>query len=716
MSTDTRSEQPDNDSIALGRTKSLRSIDERRAADRERKNRENAAARVLWIPRPEDLVRRHELESDLFEWLRWYLPDVFTDPFRPYHIEMGNAILNATIYAGDQAFAAPRGEGKTTLAEGALTFCILKGVLDFVVLFAATANDARNSLAAIKESIAESDRLLVDYPEVCVPVREVGGTPSKAHSMIISAADVTMVGASFQWSGDEITMPRVPGSVCAGSIIATRGLDSAVRGLKKFTRRPQLALIDDPDTEDTARSEEQAKKLETRIDRAIAGLAPRGKRMSRVMLTTLQNRTCVSARFTDPTQKPSWQGKRFKFVRKPPDKVDQWDEYVALRQRSMIDGDPYARVAHNFYLERREAMDAGAELSNPLGFDGRKLSDGSQLQASALQRYYDFVADNGIEAALSELQNDPPEDSSFVESGITPNTIMTKLSGYPRRIVPPGCVVVTQGIDVHKTALHWVVRAWRPDASGYTIDRGVQDVHHTIVGSDEGVEIALVQALRARREEIDAEPYATVDGEIREIDATLVDAGWQTQAIYHACNQLGFGWMPAMGFGKSRGCAKTNFSDQVHTSADRKPGDGWFLSRRPKGVWLVCCDTDRWKRWEHDRWMTPEGRPGCMSIFGEPVKERDFRRMTDGQREILAYAHHIVAEVEREDPVKGVIVRKWVAKSNNNHWLDASYLSDVAANLKGISLLKTDDGKMARKAAVVAAGGWMGPVKGKNTK
>ena len=165
--------------------------------------------------------------------------DIFTDPFQDHHIEMIRAIENATIYAGDQAIAAPRGEGKSTIAECVTIRNILNGAVPFVVLFAATAHDATNSLGSIKEYIVRSDRLLADYPEVCVAARDVDGTPNRAHSCLVVGNEFAITNARFQWSGDEISMPRVPGSACAGSIIATRGLDAAVRGLKKgkFARR-----------------------------------------------------------------------------------------------------------------------------------------------------------------------------------------------------------------------------------------------------------------------------------------------------------------------------------------------------------------------------------------------------------------------------------------------------------------------------------------------
>ena len=155
--------------------------------------------------------------------------------------------------------------------------------------------------------------------------------------------------------------------------------------------------------------------------------------MSRVMLTTTQTQTCVSATFTDPKMKPSWKGKRFAFLQKKPDKEEMWSvEYIAIRQQAMTEGDEFARKAHQFYLEHREEMDAGAVVANPFSYDGRILPDGSQLQVSAIQRYYDFVADNGEDAALCELQNKPPDEAKVQESGITPSRIQCQVSGYPR--------------------------------------------------------------------------------------------------------------------------------------------------------------------------------------------------------------------------------------------------------------------------------------------
>jgi len=680
----------------------VRSIEEIRAADLLQHKQARRQAAALYIPRPKNKSRRTRFEKNTRKWLRWYFNEIFTEPFCDHHEAMIDAIDRATTYGGDQAIAAPRGEAKTTIAECVTLAKVLAGVISFSVLFAATSYHAGNSLKSMKQYLVDSDRIAADYPEVWYPVAQADARPQLAHSMVAYGDDFPLTEIGFQWSGDEVTMPAVPGSRCAGSIIATRGLDSAVLGLKKGTRRPQLALIDDPDTEDTIRNPEQGQKLEDRIDRAIAGLAPRGKRMIRVMLTTTRNRTCVSFRYTDPTTKPSWGGKRFSFLKKKPDREDLWEEYESTRQAALreIDAsgkqqDPFARRAHRFYLERREAMDAGGEAANPYpsSYDGRTLPDGSQLQVSAFQRFYDFVADNGLDSALSELQNDPPEESAPQESGISAYRIQTQVSGYPRRTIPQGCVRLTQGIDCKKVALHFVVRAWKEDGTGYNIDYGVEDVYGTVVGSDEGLDEALLRALRSRQDAIASNPYTFEDGRPAVVDQTLVDAGWRTETIYRFCREAGLGWRPMMGLGKSAGCVGHTFRAPVRPTTDRRIGHRWFLSRQPNGVWLVMDDTDHWKAWEHDHWMRDPEKAGALLNFGYPSDNP--ARLSADQKGHFSYAKHIVAEIEVEEPVKGVLKRYWKPKSDNNHYFDASRMATVAASMCGIPLT----GAVARAAA-----------------
>ena len=74
-----------------------------------------------------------------------------------------------------------------------------------------------------------------------------------------------------------------------------------------------------------------------------------------------------------------------------------------------------------------------------------------------------------------------------------------------------------------------------------------------------------------------------------------------------------------------------------------------------------------------------------MTVFGDinPKPER----LSDDEKSHHSYARHICNEVETEEPFKGTLRRRWKAKSENTHWLDASYYADVAANMNGIRIL-----------------------------
>lgn len=693
---------------------------ERRKNDQERKRDVRAADKDVLIPGlpKKNRQRRLRYEKDDEKWLRFYFgpksncPDPFWYAFTSQQQEMIRAIRHAIIYGVDQSIAASRGEGKTTLAERLLLKYTLQGVVGFSVLCAATGTAAANCLEAIRDAIETNDLLADDYPEVCIPVRALENTPNRAHYQTVTGTrfdngePFERAPSRFSWCGQEMVLPNVPGSPAKGAVIATRGLDAAVRGLKRKGRRPDVVVIDDPDTEETARSADQAKKLEARIDNALGALGGQQKNVARVMLTTLQNRIAVSYRFTDPTQKPSWKGRRFRFLVQKPSREDLWDEYIQMRgqcQQSLTEdgesADPFARAAHGFYLSHRKEMDAGAVVANPHRFNGEKLPDGSKMEVSALQHYYNEMADKSPEFCSCELDNDPPEETGPVESGITSHLILQHMSGYDRCIVPPGCTVLTQGIDVGKYALHFVVRAWRPDGTGYTIDKGVQDVTGTSLGQDVGVEHAILQALRSRMDKANDGSYQAINGDVMPVGLTLIDAGYKTDAVYAFCREAGMSCRPAMGIGKSAGCVRVNFSTVTRPSLDRKPGDHWFLSRQPKGVWLVNMDADFWKAWEHARWMTSTDKPGTLFLYGtasDSVKRR-------GRYEIehFTYSKHLCAEIEVEEPVKGVLVRRWRAKSDTNHFFDASYMADVAANMKGIRLLQP-----RKLVSTAPAGGW----------
>jgi hypothetical protein len=674
-----------------------------RSQDAERKAESRAKARDLVIPDVLDKARRDACEADDCLWLRTYCEDVFYNPFTSHQKQIIADCGEALRYGTRKCKAAPRGDGKSSIVKYLALKYALTRETRFPLIVAATSSKAKKILASVQRRLASRAEtpLSQDYPLECHVARYVDPWPSRARNVTANGQRTIHV----EWGADWFIIPTWEDTEPLGPIIASLGITSDdLQGCNVYDQRPDFVMLDDLDSRDSLASEDGvvAGKIEEAIDKTIAGLGGQSRRLGQFMLCTITSRNSAAFKYSDPVQKPAFSGERIPAIVTWPEATHLWETYIELRQAGKRElneqgrpRDVHGRAAHAHYLEHYEPMNAGAVLSNPHNFESEELPDGTQKQVSALQRCYDYIADTGMESFLTEHQNDPPADTGAIESGITAHRIQRQVSGYERKTIPPGCTVLTQGIDVRKVALHWVVRAWRPDGTGFVIDYGIHEVHGTVYGSDEGLDVAVKRAIIGRMEETKAADYHTVDGEILPVNLTLVDAGWRTTAVYSACAEIGLGIMPIMGFGKSAGCSQASFRDVQHSTPDRKPGDGWFLSRKGS-LWLVCADADRWKSWEHDRWMTAPSKPGTLMMFGESSGKE---LMSADEKAHHAYGKHITNETEIEEPYKGTIRRKWKEKSENTHWFDSSYYSDVAANMKGIRLIGGPAKKEKRSAA-----------------
>lgn len=653
--------------------------------------------RIVRVGACEDKARRARLEADDIAWLMHYFGSdsgcetPFTYEFTIQQREMIEAIRTAIVDGGDQAIAASRGEGKTTLFERLLLKYTLQGSIKFSVLFAATGSAAQDSLDSIKAEVETNEALKADYPEVCDPVRDVASTPQRAHYQQVNGdrhdngIPFEAAKSKFSWCGQEISFPRVPGSPSAGAIIATRGLDSAVRGVKKKGRRVDVAGIDDPDTEETARSPEQAKKLEDRIDRAIAGLGSQKRRVARVMLTTLQNRNCASARFTDPGQKPSWHGRRFRFLIRKPAREDLWAEYVNIRKQDWTNKEygTSTTLAHEFYIANREAMEAGADVANPNRY--------TQGELSALQFYFNEVARIGQDAVSTEYDNDPPDEAA--DSGLlSPDEISRKVNGYDRGIVPADATHLSAFIDVQGKLLFWCVAAWRADFSGYVVDYGawppqrrayftLADAVPTI--SDQikgGLEAQIFGSLDALTKLLCGREWPRDGGGVVKLTRCLVDANWgdSRDTVYSFCRQSPHTavLLPTHGKGiKASG-------SPIHLwpiQQGEKRGVNWVIRRSQKSpIPYGIYDTNYWKSFVHTRLTVETGDRGCLTLFkAEPATHR-----------MLADHLHAEYPVPVEVSGGGRKVNEWQARPNrpDNHWLDCLVGCCVGGSMLGAVL------------------------------
>ena len=653
-----------------------KTAEQRNAENVDRQNKKNAASRDLTLPECKDPDRRALCELDIFDWLTTYFPKAFYRPFTEQQKEIVRVILSCATDRTTQAIAAPRGSGKSVIARRVILFMILTGQLRFAVIVAATGRDARNMLKAIKADLHTNRVLLQDYPEVCVPIKEVARSPRKCALQTV-AGEFTEI----NWQPEQIKLPTVDGSKSSGAKIYARSLDGSIRGLNEDDERPDFILVDDPETRESAKSTLQIESRELTINQDISGLAVQGDPLGILMLTTVQTDICLSLKYTDPQQYPAWNGKRWRSLESWPTDKALWEEYMLIRKQNQQDGDKWGTKATEFYRERQEQMDAGAVLANPYAVPPACLS--------ALQGLYNFVCDKGIDAFLTEYQNDPPKSDETIGDALTDLRIISKQWPGEQYIMPDATQIVTATIDLGKYACHWEVNAWLANDAGFTIDYGVLEVKGTEVNGDKTqTETAIYRALSEFYDLMRTERYFTDRGEWRQVNLVMVDSGEFTDAVYRFCATTSGLFVASKGYGDTYSHRPT---------PEKILGNHYYLAPvvydNHKRINLVHLDSNHWKQVAHDAWLTPtlnedaSFRAGSMCLYHTPEKSRHH-----------TIAKHKTAEEYRETfiPGKGM-KRAWFKVRANNHWGDTGYMGFAAREI-----VKAKQTAARRRAAIPA--------------
>jgi hypothetical protein len=646
--------------------------------------KKRASDRDIKIPIPKDPVRRRDALQDGELFLTTYFPEVFFEPFTADRRDMHDSIVRAAMYGGDQAIAGTRGEGKTKLAIYTALYLTLTGLAVFPIVIGKNQRKSESELRTVREKLQQSELLLQDFPEICQPFKAVGGWSSRARMQTVAGEFSRLELAADHLIYPTIGRHQLPDDwpediepVSRGQILASIGIDGGIRGTNYRDIRPDIAIIDDIEDRQAAESDAVIEKNEDIIEKDIAGLASSARRVARVFLCTIQNRKCIAFKFTDPKKKPSWKGKRYRKMIKRPDRMDLVQEYMTKRIER-ADDDPDAREAFRFWRDNRAEIERDCVVSNASSFDGTIHEDGEPLELSAIQSYFNKVADWGEEAVATEIDNDPPEEVGPQGSGLSWQMVAGRLSGLDRGQLPANASCVTAAIDLGKYLCHWVVIAWWKGAGGCIIDYGRAEV----VGTDKGMdnqasEPQIYKALLNWRDEILNKKYVDAAGSARKVDAVFVDSGTFTDAAYQFVRDVnGTPFYVSKGIGNYRD--KTTETDKI------KPGNHFHAAyQETQGLWLYELNTDYWKQFIHERFLTPTFdeqnflRRGALSLFNQP-----------GDKKHTSYAQHIVAEELVSEFKEGKGLKTyWNVVSDNNHWLDATYNAAAAASARGIYLL-----------------------------
>lgn len=651
--------------------------DDEKRRDSARKRKARAQDRDVKIRRCANRKRREAALADVYSFLDLYFGHRFYNPLTQMHRDIVQAILYRATHGGDQAIAAPRGEGKTTIAECVIIFCVLKGLLKFPLIVAATGPDAARILDNIKNEFEANELLAADFPEVCDPIIALEGGTSRQNMQTVSGERTRL-----KWSADFVVFPTVPKkykSPCCGTVLMTRGIDSAIRGIRYRSQRPDMILGDDLETRDSAASAFQIETRKQSLLRDIGGLGGQGKKIATVIAGTNQNRICLMYQLSDPAIMPAFAGRRYKLLEKWPDNAQLREEYISKRQQAMSAGDPDATVANEYYLANREAIEASGAVCNP----NRFIREAGEV--SAIQYCFNFIADKGLEAFLTECQNDPPDPSEADGAQITQRIVASRISGLDHRELPAGIEKLVAFMDVGNNVCHFTETAWQAQEIGDITDYGTFDVRRTT--DQKALELELLRVFHEWR--IDLLHKYSIDGQTRQPDLVLIDSGdgHHTNAVYQFCREAGHPFYPSKGMSDSwtppRICLLR--------------GDHWAFVRQRDEAKTKLYEFNQlfWMQRLHQRFMTPtfdeakakegiqERSAGSLAIYSCPDSAESLKKRRE-------FTHQMVGEVWglKKMNQMGRIVH------GKNHFEDSTLGCCVAGNIVGSMILPT--GKASR--------------------
>jgi hypothetical protein len=624
--------------------------------------------------------RKRRAATSLKRFCESYLKATFDLEWSPDHLLVMKKMEIAVRKGGLFALAMPRGSGKTSLTEAAALWAIVFGYRRYVFLIGATEAHAVELLQSIRIDIESNDKLLEDFPSICIPFRKLEGVATRKLYSGGKRVDLKL-------SEKELRFPWIIGGKNgkgAGAIIGVRGITGAIRGAKSKLRdgrtvRPDFVIPDDPQTDESAGAPAQTAKREKTIAGAVLGLAGPGKKIAAVLPVTVIEEGDLADRMLDHKLHPEWQGLRIPFVKSFPTAVNLWEQYRETRAESFRRwGDN--RDGNKFYRSHRKELDDGAEVSWEARFEEDELS---AIQHAMNKRFSDEVA------FWSEYQNDPRESSDEETKLQTVTEIASRVNGIDRLDVISSAQYLTGFVDVQQRVLYYALIAWRSDFTGALVDYGtfpdqgrryyaLSDLTRTLQRAypKAGVDGAITAGLSGTMDHIFGREYVREDdGALLIPNLVLTDANWKTSVVRDFCRRRR---SPAIvpAHGRFAGASSRPIAEYKKSKGERS-GLHWKSSVIER-LTHILFDTNFWKSFAHERLAIPFGDSGNLSLFGsDPTAHR-------------MIAEHLLAEyrVRVTNNATGRTVDEWKLKASrpDNHILDCIVGACVAGSIMGASL------------------------------
>jgi hypothetical protein len=524
-------------------------------------------------------------------------------------------------------------------------------------------------LGDIKSWLRFNERLAADYPEVCIPIRALGGIPHRARAQT-AFGKPTMI----EWGVDRLRLPDCPRVLANGkhvpadsasAIVDCDGITGDIRGHSVATTsgqilRPDLALCDDPQTRESAKSTEQTKDRLATIQADVAQSAGPGSPMTVLALVTIIYRNDLADQLL---QSKEWRPVKAPMVLSWPKNIDMWEHPYNEARLAGIEADDEGKRARAFIRANKAALYDGAAVSWPQRYDAGEL-DGIQHAMNLYLKY-------GKKAFFSEYQLEPLEEVATIFE-LPRDLVAKRTNGLESLQAPENAASIFCQVDINADGLRWAIGSASNLGAVNVLAYGIHPGNGGMLIPDKASEaVSIMRGLTGLDAELSA--LSVMRGlERMPIDLVLLDCGgtWM-QTVFDwlgtSAKRSGLPWLA------SRGWSANSYAPSRNRIG--RPGERWHMARWPGKGKVIVFDNDFWRHRQQRGWLIPVGTPDSIALFG------------DGKVPHTEFADGVVCErlAAMAETDKGTLYKWTMAKGSRNDWGDVATGLYVAASKLGLS-------------------------------
>lgn len=646
-------------------------------------------------PSKEDQALRDSMATDLELFLRTCFPQAYSLEFSNDHLKVIDALYRTVTKGQKKAIAMPRGSGKTTMCTHTALFALLYNYRQYLFIVCADLNAAKNLIAGIKGELCYNEMLLRLFPEVATYFVATEGNQLRAKNQLNENGEPTGIACS----SEKVVFPAVPGSACSEAVIEVAGITGRIRGSRHARMdgaviRPDIVLIDDPQTEESANSDSQTEKRIKIIRSDVLGMSGPDTSISCMIACTVIAPGDLSSQMLDRRDFPEFRGERMQMVYEFPKKQAMWDKYVEMFREEGENDEDHNRSLE-YYRANQTEMDEGAVV----GWEHRYVK---ATELSAIQHAYNLLTELGENAFWSEYQNEPRKVNSS-EYELDLSTVASRCNTLPRLTMHPDAQTITAHTDINYSGLHWSVMAHTSSGVQYIIDYGkYPEGRESLISEKEAkkfteleIDQKIYNGLHTLHKKILLNREYMKDGNRVGIDMMGVDASFKMRTVVQFCNNMKIDGLPIM---PTVGRAEKAYKP---THVIGSPGNGWHVSQQMNKIKTnaIWYNADIFRERMQRSFLQQPGGPGSISLFGkDPMNHKEFAR-------------HIIAE-ELVEKVVGEVETyyNWRPKPGSVwDWADTTTVNMVLGAATGCGPYRIGAGvpmksKRARKKKKVKTG------------